>query len=72
MTQTPAEVYQAMNATNILVAILDTQKQIKDYKHIFENELTYRNNLILDKILENQDIRVLSLLKPVPASVSRA
>jgi hypothetical protein len=28
MSKTPAEVYQAMNATNILVAILDSQKKI--------------------------------------------
>lgn len=34
-------------------AILDTQKKIQDYKHIFENELKYRNDLILYKTLEN-------------------
>jgi len=28
MSKTPAEVYQAMNATNILVAILQSQKKV--------------------------------------------
>ena len=28
MSKTPAEVYQAMNATNILVAVLQSQKKV--------------------------------------------
>jgi hypothetical protein len=28
MSKTPAEIYQAMNATNILVAILESQKKV--------------------------------------------
>ncbi len=34
MSKTPAEIYQAMNATNILVAILDSQKKIFTMLHI--------------------------------------
>jgi hypothetical protein len=35
MTQTPSEVYQAMSATNILVAILQSQKTISIPLSIF-------------------------------------
>ena len=45
MTQTPAEVYQAMNATNILVAILDTQKRVSIPLDVFLNASKVDKNL---------------------------
>jgi hypothetical protein len=45
MTQTPAEVYQAMNATNILVAILDTQKKVSIPLDVFLNASKVDKNL---------------------------
>ncbi len=45
MTKTPAEVYQAMNATNILVAILDSQKKISVPLDTFLNASNGDKNL---------------------------
>ena len=45
MTQTPAEVYQAMSATNILVAILDAQKKISIPIDVFLNASKGDKNL---------------------------
>lgn len=45
MTKTPSEIYQAMNATNILVAILETQKQISIPIDIFLNASNEAKNL---------------------------
>jgi hypothetical protein len=45
MSKTPAEVYQAMNATNILVAILDSQKKISVPLDIFINASNEDKNL---------------------------
>ncbi len=45
MNKTPAEVYQAMNATNILVAILDSQKKISVPLDTFLNASNEDKNL---------------------------
>ena len=45
MSKTPAEVYQAMNATNILVAILDSQKKISVPLDTFLNASNGDKNL---------------------------
>jgi hypothetical protein len=45
VTQTPAEVYQAMSATNILVAILDSQKKISIPIDVFLNASKGDKNL---------------------------
>ena len=45
MSKTPAEVYQAMNATNILVAILDSQKKVSVPLDIFLNASNGDKNL---------------------------
>jgi hypothetical protein len=45
MSKTPAEVYQAMNATNILVAILDSQKKISVPLDTFLNASNEDKNL---------------------------
>jgi hypothetical protein len=45
MTKTPSEIYQAMNATNILVAILETQKKISIPIDIFLNASKEDKNL---------------------------
>jgi hypothetical protein len=37
MSKTPAEIYQAMNATNILVAILESQKKVSIPIDVFLN-----------------------------------
>jgi hypothetical protein len=37
MSKTPSEIYQAMNATNILVAILDSQKKVSIPLDVFLN-----------------------------------
>ena len=45
MTQTPAEVYKAMSATNILVAILESQKKISIPIDVFLNASKGDKNL---------------------------
>jgi hypothetical protein len=45
MSKTPAEVYQAMNATNILVAILESQKKVIIPLDIFLNASNGDKNL---------------------------
>ena len=45
MSKTPAEVYQAMNATNILVAILESQKKVIIPLDIFLNASNDDKNL---------------------------
>jgi len=45
VTQTPAEVYKAMSATNILVAILDSQKKISIPIDVFLNASKGDKNL---------------------------
>jgi len=45
MTKTPSEIYQAMNATNILVAVLDSQKRISVPIDIFLNASNTEKNL---------------------------
>ena len=45
MTQTPAEVYKAMSATNILVAILESQKKISIPIDVFLNASKVDKNL---------------------------
>jgi hypothetical protein len=45
MSKTPSEVYQAMNATNILVAILDSQKKISVPLEVFLNASNEDKNL---------------------------
>lgn len=45
MTQTPAEVYKAMSATNILVAILESQKKISIPIDVFLNASKGDQNL---------------------------
>lgn len=43
--QTPQEVYQAMNATNILIAILNSQKKISVPLNMFLNASNEDKNL---------------------------
>ena len=45
MSKTPTEIYQAMNATNILVAILESQKKIVIPLNIFLNASNEDKNL---------------------------
>jgi len=45
VTQTPAEVYKAMSATNILVAILESQKKISIPIDVFLNASKGDKNL---------------------------
>lgn len=45
MSQTPTEVYQAMNATNILVAILESQKKVTIPLDVFLNASNGDKNL---------------------------
>jgi chloramphenicol O-acetyltransferase len=53
MSKTPSEVYQAMNATNILVAILDSQKKISVPLEVFLNASNENKNLNVEY---NEDI----------------
>jgi hypothetical protein len=53
MSKTPAEIYQAMNATNILVAILDSQKKISVPLDVFLNASNEDKNLSVEY---NEDI----------------
>jgi hypothetical protein len=53
MSKTPAEIYQAMNATNILVAILDSQKKISIPLDVFLNASNEDKNLSVEY---NEDI----------------
>ena len=48
MSQTPQEVFQAMNATNILVAILESQKKVTIPIDVFINAAKKDNNLHVD------------------------
>lgn len=45
MSKTPAEIYQAMNATNILVAILQSQNKVSVPLDIFLNASNGDKNL---------------------------
>jgi hypothetical protein len=45
MSKTPVEVYEAMNATNILVAILDSQKTVSIPLDVFLNASNENKNL---------------------------
>ncbi len=45
MSKTPAEVYQAMNATNILVAILQSQKTVSVPLNVFLEASSQDQNL---------------------------
>lgn len=45
MSQTPAEIYEAMSATNILVAIVEHQKKVSVPIDIFINAAKKDNNL---------------------------
>jgi hypothetical protein len=52
MSKTPAEVYQAMNATNILVAILESQKKVSIPIDVFLNASNSEKNLNVEYIEE--------------------
>jgi hypothetical protein len=45
MSKTPAEIYQAMNATNILVAILESQKKVSIPIDVFLSASNSEKNL---------------------------
>jgi len=55
MTQTPSEIFEAMNATKILVAILDSQKVVNIPIDVFLNSGAEQKNLNVEYNQETQE-----------------
>lgn len=55
MSQTPTEVFEAMNATKILLAILETQNIVKVPIDVFLNAGSEQKNLNVEYNEENKE-----------------